>query len=225
MFYDFTFILLIPAILLTLYAQFQVKNTYRRFSGVYSNSGRPASIVAREILDAGGLQNVRIERVAGELTDHYDPRDQVLRLSVGVYDSPSIAAYGIAAHEAGHAMQHKNKYVPLSIRSMIVPVASFGSNAAMPLFLAGLIFQFGPLMDIGIIFFSLAVVFQVVTLPVEFNASSRAMVLLGSGNYVNSVELGMVKKVLGAAALTYVAAMAVALLNLIRLVILRGSRS
>ena len=225
MYYDATFILLIPAILLTLYAQFQVKSTYRRYSEVYSNSGRPASLVVREILDAGGLQDVRIERVAGELTDHYDPRDRVLRLSVGVYDAPSIAAYGIAAHEAGHALQHRHNYFPLSLRSIIVPVASFGSNAAMPLFLVGLIFQFGLLMDIGIIFFALAVLFQVITLPVEFNASSRAVGLLRAGSYVSDAELGMVKKVLSAAALTYIAAMAVALLNLIRLVILRGSRN
>lgn len=224
MYFDYTFILLIPALLLTVYSQFKVKNTYRHFSGVYSASGRPASVVAREILDAGGLQNVRVEQVPGELTDHYDPRDQTLRLSTGVYSSPSIAAYGIAAHEAGHALQHQERYIPLSIRSAIVPVASFGSSAAMPLFLVGLFTPYGIFMDIGIIFFSVAVLFQIVTLPVEFNASSRAMTLLQAGNYVNMQELGMVRKVLGAAAMTYVAAMAVSVLNLLRLIILRGSR-
>lgn len=226
MFYlgDWTFILLMPALILAIYAQAKVHSTYRRYAAIPAMIGKPAWVVAREMLDRNGLTNVPIEMVPGELTDHYDPRSRVLRLSSGVYNSRSIAAIGIAAHEVGHAIQHATGYLPLSLRNAIVPVANVGSQLAIPFFFLGFIFGIPSLMDVGIIAFSGAVLFQLITLPVEFNASSRAISTLYSSGYVSVKEIKAIEEVLGAAALTYIAATAMAALQLVRLLILRGER-
>jgi len=226
-FWDYTIFLLIPPLILALYAQQKVKSTYRLYSTKLASSRISASKVAQEILNSSGASNVRIEQAAGQLTDHYDPRKKVLRLSQGVYGSPSLAALGIAAHEAGHAIQHHSGYAPLHLRNAIYPVANLGSSLAFPLFFIGFLFsRQGPslLMDIGILLFAGAVVFSLLTLPVEFNASRRAMGLLRDGGYLREDELQGARKVLSAAALTYVAATAMAAVQLLRLFLLRGSR-
>ena len=224
MYYDPTFLLLIPALILTLFAQFKVQSTFAKYSQVASKSGKTAAEVSRLILDAAGLRSIPIQEVAGNLTDHYDPRDKTLHLSNPVYNSNSVAAIGVAAHEAGHALQDAKAYAPLALRNNLVPVAGLGSQLAIPLFFMGLIFSFPMLMDIGIIAFSLAVAFQVVTLPVEFNASGRAIKILSDGGYLSADEIPMARSVLNAAALTYLAAAAMAVLNLIRLIALRERR-
>lgn len=222
-YYDPTVLLLIPGLILALYAQFKVSSTYARYKKVHSGTGLTGAQIARQILDTNGCGSVRIERVPGSLTDHYDPENGVLRLSEEVYASHSIAALGVAAHEAGHAIQDATDYGPMRIRATLVPVANIGSSAAIPLFMLGLIFSWEPLLKIGILCFSLAVLFYLVTLPVEFNASGRAVALLSSG-YLPDDEVKGVKKVLSAAALTYVAAALQAILQLLRLVLLAGSR-
>ncbi len=192
MFLDSTFLLLIPALLLALYAQAKIRGAYNRYGRVRAASGLTGAQVAHELLQAGGAGEVRIEQVPGQLTDHYDPRKKVLRLSAGVYDSASIAALGIAAHETGHALQHRAGYAPMSLRSLIYPVASIGSTLAFPLFFIGFLMSSrGPnvLMDIGILLFAGAVVFSVVTLPVEFNASRRALALLQDRQYLTADEM------------------------------------
>jgi len=223
-FYDPTFLLLIPAIPLALYAQFRVKKAYEKYGKVVASSGITGERLARQLLNQGGIGNVAVEAIPGKLSDHYDPRNKKLRLSEGVYSNQSVAALGIVAHEVGHALQDAYSYAPLKIRNNFVPVANFGSTLAFPLFFIGFLFTIPVLMDIGIIAFSLALAFQVITLPVEFNASKRAMVLLEEGKYLNQKELPMANAVLSAAALTYIAATAMALLNLIRLILLRGMR-
>ena len=223
-YYDPTYLLLIPGLILALYAQFKVSSTFARFKKEPSRSGLTGAQIARQILDTNGCGSVRIERVPGSLTDHYDPENGVLRLSEEVYGSRSIAALGVAAHEAGHAIQDATDYGPMRIRATLVPVANIGSSAAIPLFMLGLIFSWEPLLKIGILCFSLAVLFYVVTLPVEFNASGRAVALLASG-YLPDDEVQGVKKVLSAAALTYVAAALQAILQLLRLVLLANSRN
>jgi len=222
--YDPTFILLIPAIILALYAQFKVQSTYARMSEVKSSKGLTGAEAGRKLLNNAGLSSVEVGHSTGTLTDNYDPRDKTLHLSDGVYDNDSIAAIGIVAHEVGHAVQDSKAYVPMKIRAGLVPAASIGSNMAIPLFFLGLIFGSTKLMDLGIIFFSLAVAFTLITLPVEFNASKRAIAMLSDGNYLTKDEVPMAKKVLDAAALTYVAATAMAVLNLMRLLALRGER-
>lgn len=222
-YYDPTYLLLIPGLILALYAQLKVSSTYARYKKVHSGTGLTGAQIARQILDTNGCGSVRIERVPGSLTDHYDPENGVLRLSEEVYASHSIAALGVAAHEAGHAIQDATDYGPMRIRATLVPVANIGSSAAIPLFMLGLIFSWEPLLKIGILCFSLAVLFYLVTLPVEFNASGRAVALLSSG-YLPQDEVKGVKKVLSAAALTYVAAALQAILQLLRLVLLAGSR-
>ncbi len=225
-FWDYTFFLLIPPLILALYAQQKVKATYKKFSTKRSSSRISGADLARQILRSSGA-DVKVEKIRGQLTDHYDPRKKVLRLSEGVFGNSSISALGIAAHETGHALQHQSGYVPLQIRNAIYPLASFGSSLAFPLFFIGFIFsRQGPsiLMDIGILLFAGAVVFSVLTLPVEFNASNRALVMLGEGGYLNKDELYQARKVLSAAALTYVAATAMAAMQLLRLFLLRGSR-
>lgn len=228
MFYwDYTYILLIPAFILAVYAQQKVRSTYSRFSRTMASSRISAAEVARQILSSSGAGEVRIEKVRGQLTDHYDPRKKVLRLSEGVYNSNSLAALGIAAHEAGHAAQHQSGYFPLHIRNAIYPVANIGSTLAFPLFIIGFLFSrqgSNFLMDLGILLFAGAVFFTVLTLPVEFNASRRALALLREGRYLDSEEIVGARKVLSAAALTYVAATAVALVQLLRLFLLRSSR-
>ncbi|HRZ86607.1 MAG TPA: zinc metallopeptidase [bacterium] len=225
MIFDSTFLLLIPAMLFAVYAQFKVKSTYARYGNVNARSGMTGAEAARKILDANRASEVEIEQIEGTLTDHYDPRSKVLRLSADVYNGTSLAAIGVAAHEAGHAMQDAQEYLPLKMRNgFLLPVANIGSIAAWPLFLLGLLFSIPMLMDLGIIFFTAAVVFQVMNLPVEYNASGRAIALLTSTGVVTAEESKDAKKVLNAAGLTYLAAAAMALLQLIRLIILRGER-
>lgn len=216
--------LILPAALLAMYAQVKINSTYSKFSKVASRRGITGAEVARRILDQNGLQSVQIGHVAGNLTDHYDPRTQVVNLSDSVYNSTSVAAIGVAAHETGHAVQHAVGYAPIKIRNAIVPVVNIGSTLSIPLFLLGFLFSIGILADIGIILFSFAVLFQLVTLPVEFNASRRAIATLESGYILDDEELGGAKKVLGAAAMTYVASAAMALAQLLRLILIRGNR-
>lgn len=222
--FDPTYVLLIPALLFAFYAQSKVSGTFQRYLRVYSTSGLTGAQVARRILDSNGLHDVAVEQTRGHLTDHYDPRQRVLRLSSSVYGSTSVAALGVAAHEAGHALQHANNYVPLGVRNNLFPIANIGSQMALPLFIFGFFFQWDTLMLVGIWFFIAALAFQLVTLPVEFNASKRAIALLSSGGYISQTEVPHAKKVLDAAALTYVAAAAMAASQLIRLLVLRNSR-
>jgi len=221
-FWDPTMILLIPAIILTLYAQQKVRSTYSKYSRVKTRRGVSGVDVAKYLLQNNGLGDIPIEETHGKLTDHYDPVKKVLRLSSDNFKGSSIAALGVAAHEVGHAIQHKNKYLPLNIRNAILPAASFGSSLAWPLVIGGIIFTLPFLLDIGIILFTAVVVFQIVTLPVEFNASGRAIRSLATAGFLEGDELSKARKVLNAAALTYVAAAAVAIINLLRLLILRG---
>lgn len=222
---DWTFILVIPAFIFAVWAQSQVQSAYQKYSRVYARSGLTGAQVARRLLDAAGLDHIPVQQSQGHLSDHYDPRAGVVRLSPGVYQSNSLAALGIAAHETGHAIQHGDGYVPLSFRNNIFPVANIGSRMAFPLFFIGYFFGTAPvLMDIGILLFAFAVVFQLATLPVEFNASSRAVALLESGGYLTPAEVGPTRKVLNAAALTYIAAAAVAITQLLRLLLLRSRR-
>ncbi len=222
-YYDSTYLLLIPGLILALYAQFKVTSTFNHWKQAPSRTGMTGAEIARTILDANGCRDVRVEHVRGSLTDHYDPENGVLRLSDEVYASRSIAALGVAAHEAGHAIQDAKDYAPMRIRANLVPLANIGSQAAVPLFMLGLLFSWEPLLKIGILAFSLAVLFYVVTLPVEFNASNRAVAVLSSG-YLPDDEVKGVKAVLSAAALTYVAAALQALLQLLRLVLLANRR-
>jgi Zn-dependent membrane protease YugP len=221
-FWDVTYILLIPAILFALYAQARVQSTFAKYLRVRASSGMVGADVARALLDKNGLYHVRVEMTPQRLGDHYDPRTKVLRLSPEVYRSSSLAALGIAAHETGHALQHANEYVPLNLRNNLFPIANIGSTLAWPLAVLGLIAGSPNLINVGILIFMAAVLFQAVTLPVEFNASRRAMAMLSDGGYITQSESGHTRKVLSAAALTYVAAMAVAVMNLLRLFVLRG---
>jgi Zn-dependent membrane protease YugP len=225
MFYwDSTFLLLIPALILTIYAQQKVKSTYAKYNKIRSRRGLTGSEVAQHILQVNGLGNIPIEETQGRLSDHYDPIKKVLRLSSENYKGDSISALGVSAHEVGHAIQHSTSYLPLNIRNSILPVANFGSTLAWPLLLGGIIFSIPYLLDIGIILFTGAVLFQIVTLPVEFNASSRAIETLESGSFLDADEVLKARKVLNAAAFTYVAAAAVAVIQLIRLLLIRSSR-
>jgi Zn-dependent membrane protease YugP len=227
-FWDYTFFLLIPPLLLALYAQSRVKGAYRKYSQVFAASRISGAQAAHDLLQAAGAGDVRIEKIPGaDLRDHYDPRKRVLRLSEGVYSSASVAALGIAAHEAGHAIQHQDHYQPLILRTLMYPVASLGSTLAFPLFFVGFIFSHkGPsvLMDVGILLFAAAVVFSVITLPVEFNASKRALALLEERRFLSTSELAGAREVLKAAALTYVASTAMAAMQLLRMFLLRQSR-
>ena len=212
----------IPAIILSLYAQMKVNSTYHKFEQVKSRRGVTAAQVARAILDKHGLYDVSVGMIPGKLTDHYNPQTKQLNLSQATFQSTSVAAIGVAAHEAGHAVQHAEGYVPLKLRSFFVPIASIGSNMAIPLVILGLIFSsMSFLIDVGIILFSVVVAFYIITLPVEFNASSCAIEVLDAGAFLDADEISGAKKVLSAAALTYLAAAAVALANLIRLLALR----
>ena len=222
-YFDPTYWLVLIGAILCLYAQAKVSSAYSKYSKVRSRSGMTGAQAAQRILQRAGIYDVKIQRVAGRLTDHYDPTNKVLRLSDAVYDNTSVAAIGVAAHECGHAVQHAVHYKPLAIRSAIVPAANLGSQLSWPLFLAGLIFSFRPLLTAGIVLFCGALLFQVVTLPVEFNASGRALVLLEETGIMGREEVGSTRKVLQAAALTYVAAVVSSLLQLLRLLILSGA--
>ncbi|HEU4797675.1 MAG TPA: zinc metallopeptidase [bacterium] len=227
-FWDPTFVLVLPAIILALYAQFKVQSTFRRYSEVRSSTGYTGAQAAAALLQRQGINDVKIEPVpgpmSGMLSDHYDPRNKVLRLSEQVYGSDSLAALGVAAHETGHAVQHRVGYAPLALRSAIVPVAQFGTTAAWILFLLGLFLSRPGLMDLGILLFLGYVMFAIVTLPVEFNASARAVELLQGQGMVLPQEAQGVRAVLNAAALTYIAAAAMAVLQLVRLIVLRNMR-
>ena len=221
-FYDWTILIVLPGLILALIAQAGVSGTFAKFQRVPARIGLTGAMLARRMLDSRGLNDIPVERVSGKLADHYDPSQRVLRLSDGVYDSTSIAALGVAAHETGHALQHQEQYAPLTLRTAIVPMVGFGSNLSWPIFLVGLIFSWEPLLLAGIILFALAVLFSLITLPVEFNASSRALAALSSGGYLDSEEMAGANKVLRAAAMTYVAAAIGAILQLIRLLLLAG---
>lgn len=214
-------LLLVPAIILSVYAQFKVKSTFKKYSQVKAASGMTGSQASRRLLDQAGLSDVAIEVIPGNLSDHYDPRKRVLRLSEAVAGKDSLASLGVAAHETGHAIQHARGYVPMKIRSAVVPAASFGSNLGPMIFLAGIfISTFRPLMTVGIVLFTAAVIFQIVTLPVEFDASSRAMKLLQNNGIVVGDEAKSAQKVLSAAALTYVAAALMSILTLVRMILI-----
>lgn len=221
-FFDPTIIILIPAIIVTIYAQYRVQSTFNRYLRVPVSSGMTGAQVAKQLLERAGIHDVRIETVNQDLADHYDPRHKVLRLSPRVHQGSSIASVGVAAHETGHAIQHDVGYVPLAMRSAIVPVANFGSNLAFPLLIIGLIFSLPSLAMAGVYLFAAVVVFYLITLPVEFNASGRAVALLEAGGYINRQEIGHTRRVLRAAALTYVAAALTAVLNLVRLLLITG---
>ncbi|MBE7025629.1 MAG: zinc metallopeptidase [Ruminococcaceae bacterium] len=222
-YYDPTYILLLSAILLALFAQTKVKSAYSKFSQVSNHRGMTGAEVARRILDRNGLQDVKIERIGGNLTDHYDPRSNVVRLSEGVHDSASIAAVGVAAHEVGHAVQHNTGYMAIRLRNAVLPAAQIGSTIALPLVIIGIIFSaFKTLIPIGIVLYTAVVLFQLVTLPVELNASRRALTTVYEIGFLDAEETDGAKKVLSAAALTYVAAAASAVLQLLRLLLLAG---
>ena len=223
-YFDPTYFLLIIGMLLSMADSVRVKSTFAIYSRVRSASGLTGAEAARRILRMAGITDVTVVPISGSLTDHYDPRNKQLALSQDVYDRTSVAAIGVAAHECGHAIQDAQNYVPLNLRSAIVPVANIGSTLSWPLFLAGLILSIRPLLTLGILLFSFAVLFQLVTLPVEFNASSRALKMLGSSGMLGTDEVKGAKKVLTAAALTYVAALASSILQLLRLIILAGGR-
>lgn len=222
---DSTYIMLVlPSFLLCLYAQYKVKSTFKKYLGYDNDKGITGAQVARTLLDNNGLNDVKIEPISGFLSDHYDPSDRVIRLSDEVYNGISVASVGVAAHETGHAIQHNVGYIPIKIRSALVPVAGLGSNLGMVFVILGLAISVTGLINLGIIIFSLAVAFQIVTLPVEFNASSRAIKCLSEYNILSDAEIEPTRAVLNAAALTYVAAAISAIANLIRLLVLANRR-
>ena len=224
---DPTYVLVLIGIVLSLLASARVKSTFAKYERIRNSAGLTGRDAAERILRGAGIYDVRIERVSGSLTDHYDPRNKVLRLSDSTYHSMSVSAVGVAAHECGHAIQHAVNYAPIRWRGALVPVANFGSTIAWPLIMIGLFItgdSSSLLINLGIIAFSFAVLFHLVTLPVEFNASNRAIRILGSNGMMSKEEVGSVKKVLGAAALTYVASAATAILQLLRILILTGGR-
>lgn len=226
--WDPTYFLVLIGAMICLIASAGVKSTYSKYSRYRSMSNMTGAQAAERILNSAGIYDVSIRHVSGNLTDHYDPRNKTLNLSDSVYGSTSVAAVGVAAHECGHAIQHQKNYAPLTIRGALVPVANFGSTISWPLILIGLFFSSNTgtlLINLGILCFSFAVIFQLVTLPVEVNASRRALKILGNTGILNSEELPMTRKVLKAAALTYVASAAAAILQLLRLVILFGGRN
>ena len=222
---DWTMIVLLPAILLTVWAQSRVKSTFEQYSRVRSRQGITGREAARAILTSYGLGSMPIKQIAGQLTDHYDPSTRSLSLSEPVYDSTSIAVIGVAAHEVGHAVQHAQNYFPLKFRNAIVPVVNLTSGASWPLFLVGLMAGNSRIMNIGILLFLGVIVFHLVTLPVELDASRRALAVLSSNGMMDRDEVSGARKVLGAAAMTYLAAALQAVLSLVRLILLRNSRS
>ena len=223
-YYDsYYLVLVLPAILIAMFAQFKVNSTFRKYASVVSRRGQTAAEVVRQILDRNGLHSVSIEHVRGQLTDHFDPKNNVIRLSDSVYNSTSVASIGVAAHEAGHAVQHAENYLPIRLRNSVLPVANLGSRLAIPIILVGLIMSLEPLVSVGIILFSALVVFQLITLPVEFNACRRALATLGE-SILDETELNGAKKVLSAAAMTYVASALVSAMQLLRLILLSGNR-
>lgn len=222
-YFDWTWILLIPAMILSMWAQANVNGTFNKYSKVNNRFGYTGAEVARRILDMNGLYSVKIERVNGNLTDHFDPRTNVVRLSEATYDSTSVGAIGVAAHEVGHAVQHATGYTAIKIRNAIVPAVNICNMLSMPILILGLFLSY-TLVDLGIILFSATVLFQLITLPVEFNASSRAIKTLEGQNLLTTDETAGAKKVLNAAALTYVAAAFSAIMSLLRIILIFGNR-
>ena len=219
--FDWTYVVIVlPVMVLALVAQVKVRSTFKKYSQIASDGGMTGADAARMVLDSYGVTGVQIVPVAGELTDHFDPKDNVIRLSEPVYNARTAAAVGVAAHEAGHAAQYAENYVPMQIRSAVIPATKVGSTLSLPLIILGMIFSISALSFIGVILFGFTVLFQLVTLPVEFNASRRAVAALGSSGRVSQEGVKSAKKVLTAAALTYVAALATALANMVRLMIL-----
>lgn len=223
-YYDSSFIVLIPALIISAWAQMKITSTFNKYSRINSMNGYTGAQVARKLLDSHGLFNIPVELVNGRLTDHYDPVNRVMRLSSDVYYGTSVASIGVAAHETGHAFQHQERYSPLMIRNSIVPIVNFGSNASWIIFFLGFFFGLPRLLNIGIILFSGVVIFQLITLPVEFNASNRALVLLENTGILYGDEVNGARAVLKAAAMTYVAAAITAIAQLLRLIILSNSR-
>ena len=223
-YYDWTMLLLIPGVLLSLWAQMRVQSAYSKYSKRHAACRLTGAEVAERMLHDEGIYDVAIEVVRGNLTDHYDPSTRTLRLSQGGANSTSLAALGVAAHETGHALQHRDAYAPLVLRTAVVPTVNIGSNLSWPLVLLGMVFSWEPLINIGILLFSLTVIFTLITLPVEFNASRRAMTALEAGGFMTQEELPGAKSVLNAAAMTYVAAALTAILQLLRLLVLTGGR-
>jgi Zn-dependent membrane protease YugP len=226
-FFDSSYLLMLPALAFALWAQWKVQSTYRRYAEVRSSAGISGRDMARSIMVRNGVTDVAVEEIPGTLNDHYDPRAKTVRLSSDIYRSDSVASIAVAAHEVGHVLQHAQGYAPLGIRTAVAPVAGLGSTLAFPLFFIGFIFRSGAshvLMDLGIWFFTAAVLFQLVTLPVEFDASRRALAQLNASGSIAPEEVAGAKKVLDAAALTYVAAAAMAALQLLRLILLRDQR-
>ena len=224
MLYDLTILFMLPGLLLGLWAQMRVKSAYAKYSRVPTRAGLPANEAVRRLLRQNGAEQITVTETAGELTDHFDPRTDTLRLSQGVYHSTSVAALGIAAHEAGHALQKQQHYPFLSLRTALVPVVNIGSSLSWPIFLAGLIFSWEPLMTAGIILFAAVVLFTLITLPVEIDASRRAMAMLSGSGYLTAEEEKGAKSVLTAAALTYVASFVSAMMQLLRLLALSRRR-
>ncbi len=221
-YFDWTVLLVIPAFILSVWAQIKVSTTFNRFSKYPTRYGITGAMAARRVLDANGLYDVKIEHIRGNLTDHYDPRTNVIRLSDSVFAASSAAAVGVACHEAGHAVQHAKGYFPIKVRSAVIPITRIGSMLAIPLFILGLLLATDVLLLSGILLYCAVTFFQLVTLPVEFNASARALEAIESSGMLEKNELGAAQKVLSAAAMTYVAALATSLLTLLRLVILAG---
>lgn len=222
-YFDPTYILILIGVIISLLASAKVKSTFAKYSKVRSMSGLTGAQAAERILRNAGIFDVSVQRISGHLTDHYDPKNKVLRLSDSVFGETSVAAIGVAAHECGHAIQHSKEYAPLKMRTALVPIANFGATLSWPLILIGVLLSWSqPLITLGIILFSAAVLFQLVTLPVEFNASNRAVKILASTGMLSDREVSQTKQVLGAAALTYVAAAAASILQLLRLIILFG---
>lgn len=224
-YFDWTMLLVLPGLLLGLWAQMRVKSAFSKYSREFSRNGVRAEEVSRELLNRSGNTGVTISGVAGSLTDHYDPATNTLRLSQDVLGSTSIAAIGVAAHECGHAMQQHEGYTALKLRSALVPVVNIGSSLYFPIFMAGILFSWQPLVNVGILCFALSLVFSLLTLPVEFDASKRAIAMLQSGGYLAPAELDGARKVLNAAAMTYVAAVLSSLLQLLRLLLIARSHS
>lgn len=218
-------ILIIPTMLFAFWAQSRVSSTFNKYSRVMSQGGYTAAEICRRILDSNGLYHVRIEHISGNLTDHFDPSTNVVRLSDTVYGSRSVASIGVAAHEVGHAIQYAVGYVPIRVRAAIIPITNFGSKLSMPLILLGFLFQWQPIVNLGIILFSLMTLFQLVTLPVELNASRRALKTLEGDSILYGEEVSQAKSVLTAAALTYVAALLTSAAQLLRLILIYGRRN
>lgn len=222
--FDWTILIVLPALLISLWAQIKVSSTYKKYSSLRTARNITGYAAARAILDANGLHYVKVERVRGHLTDHYDPKANVIRLSDSVYGSNSAAAVGVAAHEAGHAVQYATDYAPIKLRMAIIPTTKFGSMLSIPLFFIGLILANDLFMLLGIVLYSAVALFQLATLPVEFNASARALKAIDNANILSQDERQGARKVLTAAAMTYVAALLTSLLTLLRLIVLAGGR-